>query len=79
MTPAVIYILNDEHYYLARHTPSQEFLVWGTENLKDTSDSTIAYQAVNYLVDFTWNRSTDLHLLNELVEWSIFSAFQDEG
>ncbi|QUW20783.1 ABC transporter ATP-binding protein [Sporosarcina sp. Marseille-Q4063] len=79
MTPEVIYILNDEHSYLTRHTPSQEFLVWGNGYLGDTRESTIAYSAIHYLVDFTLDRSTDLHLLNELVEWSIFSAFQDEG
>ena len=81
MTPEVIYILNNEHSHLTRFTPSQEFLVWATDYLGYADDSMIVYGVVDYLISYniSWDRSTDLHLLHQLVEWSIFSTFQDEG
>ena len=72
MSPSVIYILNDEHYYLTQNTPSQEFLVWGTFYLGDTRDSVIAYESVKYLTSENATQGTsDFDLLKSAMEWLI--------
>ncbi|MEK3886423.1 ABC transporter permease [Bacillus sp. FSL K6-3431] len=80
MTPSIIYILNDDHYYLTRSTPSQDFLVWYAGDLKYVEDSIIAYRAVDYLTSEhrTWDMENDLYLLNQVITWSILSELQDE-
>lgn len=46
--PSVIYVLNREHAYLTRYTPSQEFLVWDEHNLTYMNDpEQLAYDLWN--------------------------------
>ncbi|WP_342429256.1 hypothetical protein [Neobacillus sp. FSL H8-0543] len=79
MTPEVIYILNDDHYYLAKNTPSQEFLIWGADNLGDTRDSVISYEVVEYLTaDYSTSDYDDFSLLEKSMEWAILSDLHDE-
>ncbi|CAM4007149.1 ABC transporter permease [Lederbergia lenta] len=78
MTPSVIYILNDEHYYLTRSTPSQEFLIWHAEGLEYVDDSIIAYEIVEYLTNeyASWENE-DVRLLGLAMEWSITSHLHE--
>lgn len=80
MTPDVIYILNDPHSYLTFYTPSQEVLIWDTDSLKQ-KEGAIIHETVAYLItnNVPWDKSTDLHLLSQLVEWMVSSTFHDEG
>ncbi|GIN73628.1 hypothetical protein J14TS2_41030 [Bacillus sp. J14TS2] len=82
MTPEVIYILNDRHAYLAEDTPSQEVLIWSTDELiYSEHDEEVAYSAVSYLLDtgFSMKRSDDLSILFELVTWSVLGELEDVG
>lgn len=82
MRPHVIYILNGEHGYLARDTPSQEVLLWDTHYLSSPNETTAVYEAVYYLVNETFlsvEGSTDLHLLEEALRWAILSEQEDLG
>lgn len=49
LTPSVIYILNDAHYYFIQSTLSPEFLVWNSLDLGNIGDSVLAYEIVKQL------------------------------
>lgn len=80
MTPSVIFILNDDHYYLTRSTPSQEFLIWYPEaleyvdRLEYRNDSIIADEIVRYVMDEyqSWDND-DINTLSLAMRWSIIS------
>ncbi len=86
ITPSVIYILNDEHYYLSRYASSKEFLVWGTAKLRNTDsigntgDSVLAYEIIELLTrEYPTSEASSFDIIRVAMEWLIENNYQKKS
>ena len=80
ITPSVIYILNDEHYYLAQYAHSKEFLVWSTIEFGNTEDSVVAYQIIDLLTkEYPTSEASSFDLIRIAMEWLIENNYQEKS
>lgn len=80
ITPSVIYILNDAHYYLTQSTLSTEFLVWNPLDLGNIGDSVLAYEIVKHLTgkDIAPG-SGNFDMVKVAMEWLIKNHFEEKS
>lgn len=77
MVPSVIYVLNEDHYYFSH---SRAFLVWHPLFVEDKSDSTLAYELVQQLMDgrITWGED-NFDVVKEAMGWIIENNYQEKS
>ena len=80
VTPSVIYVLNDEHYYLNQYARSKDFLVWNTGEPGNTEDSVLAYEIVELVTreSPTWEASS-FDGIRVAMEWLIENNYKKKS
>ncbi|WP_062108439.1 ABC transporter permease [Bacillus niameyensis] len=81
MVPSVIFVMNDEHYYLSDDTVNQGFLVWGNRDIQDSNDEQIAYRLQRSLFQERSDMESveDVFLLEDAMIWPILHHLQGES
>jgi len=84
VTPSVIYLLDNEHYYLTRNTRSHGFLTLGSDYLEDDRDDAIAYEVLKELMGTSSLssrlniQSDDFNYLHNAMLWTILKELGNE-